>query len=401
MGCCFFLSGRHHYRVLLCLLLSVTVLRASTVSFSFYGVDITLSFDHKSLPQTKLQFEESSLLRGWRWTEQHLCQQLLGDLGWYKDQLGLNDWFYYLLIEQSVGELLPPSQEAQRRMLVTALLYHSGYDVRLVTVANGLFIYASATAPLYEVSQFEDEGRIYFNLQGIDIGKPLLSGNKTVNMLAEPRRQGRSFDFSLCSWPGLPEQPVSRRFSFVYQGELYKLSLAYDANRIQLLNSYPVLDEMHFIKAPISTSLASSLLPQLWTYMKDMPQREQLSFLAALCRTGFAYGEVPLPKGRPGQKSMVADELFYYHKSDCEDRTALYFNLIKELINLPMLVIAWEDHVSLAVALEGTDGDYFSHEGRNYFFCDPTGPADAADVCIIPFGYEGLSFTIVGDYQPQ
>jgi hypothetical protein len=135
--------------------------------------------------------------------------------------------------------------------------------------------------------------------------------------------------------------------------------------------------------------------------MQEMTQREQLSFLAALCRTGFAYGEIPLPDGRQGQKSMVADELFYYQESDCEDRTALYFNLLKELLDLPLLVIAWEDHVSLAVGLQDADGDYFTHQGQRFFYCDPTGPVDSPDVCIIPFGYEGLSFTIVGEYQPQ
>lgn len=401
MGYRFFLSGLTYYCWVVCLLLSVTGLSASaSVAFSFYGASIELSYDPGKLPRTRLRLEESSLIRGWRWTEQHLCEQLRYDLGWYKDQLRLSDWLYYQLVEQAVGQLLPPSQELQRRMLLAALLYDSGYDIRLVLTRHEFLVYVCVNTPLYEVSQFEDAGRIFCNLRGI--GKPLSERGSSVIMLTVPRnRQGRAFDFTLNSWPALPEKPVNRHFNFVYQGADYQLPLTYDASRVELLNNYPVLDEIHFIMSPLSESLSTSLLPQLREYIRGMPRREQLSFLAALCRTGFAYGEVPLSDGRRGQKSMVADELFFYHKSDCEDRTALYFNLIRELINLPMLVIAWEDHVSLAVALEGTDGDYFSHKGRNYFFCDPTGPADSAEVCIVPSGYEGLSFTIVGDYQPQ
>ena len=401
MGCRFFLSGLNFYCWVFCLLLSVTGLSASSsVAFSFYGAAIELSYNPDQLPRTRLTLEESSLVRGWRWTEQHLCEQLRYDLGWYKDQLQLSDWLYYQLIEQAVGQLLPPSQELQRRMLTAALLYDSGYDIRLVLTRREFLVYVYVTTSLYEVSQFEDAGRVFCNLRGI--GKPLSEGRSSVIMLTVPsNRQGQAFDFALNSWPSLPEKPVNRHFSFVYQGADYELPLTYDASRVELLNNYPVLDEIYFIRSPLSQSLSASLLPQLREHMRDMPQREQLSFLAALCRTGFAYGEVPLPDGRQGQKSMVADELFYYHQSDCEDRTALFFNLLKELLNLPMLVIVWEDHVSLAVALEGTEGDYFSHKGRNYFFCDPTGPADTAEVCIIPSGYEGLSFTIVGDYQPQ
>ncbi len=399
MGSRFVGSGYRIFSVFFGVLLSFAGLRGSTVSFTFYGAVIELSYDPDRLPHSRLLPEESSLIRGWRWTERQLCEQLLYDLHWYKDQLQLNDWFYYKLIEQAVGQLLPPSRALQRRILTAALLYHSGYDIRLVLNHRELFVYVYAAIPLYEVSQIEDAGRSFFNLQAI--GRPTPGGRSLVIMLSEPCRQGRSFDFSLDAWPALPERPVSRRFSFVYQGADYPLSLTYDASRVDLLNTYPVLDEINFIRASLSESLSSSLLPQLKTYMQEMTQREQLSFLAALCRTGFAYGEIPLPDGRQGQKSMVADELFYYQESDCEDRTALYFNLLKELLDLPLLVIAWEDHVSLAVGLQDADGDYFTHQGQRYFYCDPTGPVDSPDVCIIPFGYEGLSFTIVGEYQPQ
>ncbi len=387
------------YCLVLYMLLSVAGLRASSITFSFYGTAIELSYNPDKLPRSRLLLEESSLIKGWRWTERHLCEQLLYDLRWYKDQLRLNDWLYYQLIEQAVDQLLLPSRALQRRILTAALLYHSGYDIRLVISHRELFVFVYVVTPLYEVSQIEDAGLSYFNLQAI--GRPRPGGRSSVSMLTEPRRQGRGFDFSLDTWPALPERPVSRRFSFVYQGADYRLSLTYDASRVELLNTYPVLDEIHFIRASMSASLSSSLLPQLETYMEEMTEREKLSFLAALCRTGFAYGEIPLPDGRQGQKSMVADELFYYQQSDCEDRTALYYNLLKELLNLPLLVIAWEDHVSLAVGLPAAEGDYFTHQGRRYFFCDPTGPADSSDVCVIPLGYEGLSFTIVGEYQPK
>ena len=82
MGCCFFLSGHRYLRVMLCLLLSVAGLRAATITFSFHGLEIELSYDHKSLPKTKIALEETFLLEEWRWTEQHLCQQLLSDLVW-------------------------------------------------------------------------------------------------------------------------------------------------------------------------------------------------------------------------------------------------------------------------------------------------------------------------------
>ena len=49
---------------------------------------------------------------------------------------------------------------------------------------------------------------------------------------------------------------------------------------------------------------------------------------------------------------MIPDEVLHYPVSDCEDRSALYFALVRDLLNLPVVAIAYNDHLSVAVALE-------------------------------------------------
>jgi hypothetical protein len=122
-----------------------------------------------------------------------------------------------------------------------------------------------------------------------------------------------------------------------------------------------------------------------------------LEVLVSLTRSGFRYQEDTKYFGR--SKPMVPEELFSYPYSDCEDRSALFYALVRELIDLPMVVIAYDDHLSVAVAADRVEGDNFSFQGRRYVFCDPTGPANSSVIGRIPPGYEKAKFQIIGQYK--
>ena len=96
---------------------------------------------------------------------------------------------------------------------------------------------------------------------------------------------------------------------------------------------------------------------------------------------------------------MIADEVFHYPYSDCEDRSALFFCLVKEIIDLPMIIVAFTDHLTIAVALEEEIGDAIRYEGKNYYICDPTGPVNSTDIGAFPSGYRNAKFKIIGEHK--
>ena len=82
---------------------------------------------------------------------------------------------------------------------------------------------------------------------------------------------------------------------------------------------------------------------------------------------------------------MIADEVFFYPYSDCEDRSALFYALVRELLDLPMIVVAFPDHLTVAVSLEEElPGAVISYQGRRYYICDPTGPVNSSEIGIFP-----------------
>ncbi|MFK8010229.1 MAG: hypothetical protein AB8H03_28000 [Saprospiraceae bacterium] len=81
--------------------------------------------------------------------------------------------------------------------------------------------------------------------------------------------------------------------------------------------------------------------------------------------------------------------------SDGEDRSALFSYLVNELLHLPMIVIAYDDHLTIVVATTRSIGKPICFENRKYFIYDPTEPYNSKKIGDAPIGYKYSSFEIL------
>lgn len=72
------------------------------------------------------------------------------------------------------------------------------------------------------------------------------------------------------------------------------------------------------------------------------------------------------------EKRLSPEETLLYEQSDCEDRAALFFYLVKEIYNLPMIVLVYPRHVTIAVQLDKPVGNPIVYKGKKYSICEPT-----------------------------
>ena len=72
------------------------------------------------------------------------------------------------------------------------------------------------------------------------------------------------------------------------------------------------------------------------------------------------------------EKRLSPEETLLYEKSDCEDRSALFFVLVKEIYDLPMIVLSSPEHVTVAVKLDKPSRHPILYEGEKYTICEPT-----------------------------
>ncbi|PHI21203.1 hypothetical protein CEQ90_04060 [Lewinellaceae bacterium SD302] len=312
-----------------------------------------------------------------------------------KEIYALNDFLFYKLARQSMAVIYNGKESALREISLFHLLNEAGFDARLTFKGKRAYVNIFTQDDLFEVPIIESDGRSYANISCMN-GE--CNGRQRLYIFQnQPNPSGRSFGFKLNDWPRLKIQPVKKPLRFNFRNATVNMNVTYDKTMVDIMEDYPFIHEYAYLETPLSPTLRESLLPELRRMLGPLSEREQLEFLVSFTRSAFAYKEDNAYFGR--SKPMVPEELFSYDYSDCEDRSALFFALVKDLMGKSMAVVAYDDHLTVAVESDDIPGDFFNYEGRRYIFCDPTGPKGSSRIGQIPPGYEDKSFEIIGQHK--
>lgn len=369
--------------------------KLSAIQLKFYDQNLVIPFESEMRLASSVVLEERALQRQVQGMQDLEYQPLLQAIQEISTRLQLNDWFYTQLLRSSLEKIYTGASARHIELWTYILLAKSGFDTRLTYRSDRLQVNVYTEDTLYEIPLIQDAGRQYVNLSYKSSEGRRKQSMYLLNQRLNPR--GRPFTFKLAHWPLLLTSDRERVVSFDYRDTRYNLAINYRPGIANLLENYPLIDEHWYLEAPLSPALEQSLVPKLKRLLEGKSQRQALEILVSLTRTGFAYMDDQ--KAYATNKPMVADELFHYQYSDCEDRSALFYALTKTLLDLPMIVIAYDDHLSIAVEAPTVNGAAVNYNGRRYVFCDPTGPDNSAEIGKIPSGYEDQKFEIIGTYK--
>ncbi len=367
-----------------------------TRTFPFYSESIEIAYDPSMVIDEPSRIDNLVLRKLYRQLASRHSDPLYNRLMREKERLQLNDFLFFKLAKDCVDRIYGGQAERAQTMVLFYLLNRAGFDVRLTFRDQRLYLNVYSEDDLFEVPIIRDGGRAYANISCLD-GSCLGRRRLYISDLHPNQYRGRPFQFSLRDWPRLRAQPIKKVIDFQYRGVEQQLSVEFDQTIVDIMADYPFLEEYCYLDTPLSPTLSASLLPPLRKWLATRNQRQQLELLVSLTRSGFRYQEDTKYFGR--SKPMVPEEVFSYPYSDCEDRAALFFALVRDLIDLPMVAIAYTDHLSVAVAADRISGESFTYQGRRYVFCDPTGPANSSAIGSAPPGYENEKFQIIGQYK--
>ena len=364
----------------------------NSVSLDFYSERISVGYYTNMVINTDVAINEVAMVNYFHQMDKTTYQTLLNDLYNHKQRLDLNDWLFYELIHEAVDKIYTEKSIHQKTLNCWFLLSKAGYNTRLTYLNDQVFLYAYSQEDIFETPMIEDKGKTFINLTTIH--RAISTKGLVLNMLSfTPNTDGKSFSFDLTKLPKLTPNEKSRVLKFSSSKGQYEVNVRFDHNLIQMMKHYPIFGEIKYIQTPLSNLAAKSLLPQLKKLLHHKSEKQALEILASFTRSAFSYKDDHDHFGK--NKPMIGDELFFYPYSDCEDRSALFYYLVKELLHLPMIVIAYDDHLTIAVASSMMLGDPISYMGDSYFICDPTGPFNSSEIGKAPIGYETKKFEIL------
>ncbi len=365
------------------------------IAIPFFSEQLTLAYSSDMIFTSSVSIQEKSLVSYYQRLSQTDFSILLEDLNRKKAALGLNDWLFYDLMRRVVDKIYYQKKSLEKELVCWFLLSQSGYDTRLTYLDDRVFVYVFTKEEVFEAPMIEEGGRNYVNLTALNHTARSQQALYLLNFVAQPK--GKAFSFQLNTLPRLSPRLQARTLHFTYEGFLREITVQTDLNIVQLMKAYPLIAESSYIEAPLTQTAAASLLPELRELIEGKPRYKAIECLASFTRSAFVYKEDKEAFGR--SKPMIPDEVLYYPHSDCEDRVALFFYLVKTLLDLPMVVVAYHDHLTVGVAIPGFRGSAVKYKGREFFICDPTGPVNSAEIGFIPEGYENEPFEIIGTYK--
>lgn len=360
-------------------------------NISFYTESININYTSEIIIPSVKKLEEEEIVQFYKKLERTPYLSVLTAFRRSQKQYALSDWLLYELVKKTMGDIYKNKGRTYQVLATWFFMSKLNYNTRLAFLGKSAYLYVKTKDNIYETPMIEDEGNRFLGLTELQYKRT--NRSKAVyllNFLAAPRGKSFSLAFTL---PQLRPSIQKKDFVFQWREKEYKVSAEVDKTLVAIMKHYPIIDETGYIIAPFSKYLERSLLSQLKKIIAGKPLKQQVEILTSFTRSAFNYKEDESYFGR--SKPMIREEVFHYPYSDCEDRSAVLYGLIEELLNLPMLVVAFSDHLTIAVAFKERIGAPIKHKGKTYYICDPTGPNNSSDIGYAPKGYERQSFEIL------
>jgi hypothetical protein len=331
-----------------------------------------------------------------KWKYQPLTQLLLQ----YKAKQQLDDWLYYQLIRKTVQQISPKQNNYERYTIFKwFLLTRSGYDATLKTVQGRLLFYVQSNEDIFNIPSYFKNGKQYVCLNYHDYGYFDISNEtfKEINLVNNGA--DRSFSYRVNRIPeGKDNAYVEKELQFNYYESINYFTIKLNPSIQQMFANYPTVDYASYFNIPLSRQTYLSLVPALKAHVQKMNTKKGVDFLMRFTRYAFLFESDTEHFGR--EKRLTPEQTLLYKYSDCEDRAALFFYLVKEIYDLPMIVLSYPKHISIAVKLNKPVGKPILYNGEKYTIAEPTSQGEDLALGKMLPSLKNTPFEVVYVYEP-
>lgn len=333
-------------------------------NFSFYGTPCMVHFDNDLKFQLS-DVKEKSVADVWTSLSEGMSDVLLDDLFQLRKKFTLGDWAFFCLIrdfsEQYFGK---SSNEAV--LMETYLMAQSGYKVRIARKGKNLVLLLSFDSDAYQKTYFLLNGEKFYI---IDNGKENEGDFYVFNRSFTDNDRSVSLRM-----PGTPKLTYKTCGEKTFASKRYPdmtVTLSPNQNLMDFYEGYPKCVWTNYSWAGLSDEVKAKLYPILRKSIEGKSQIEAANRLINFVQTAFEYKTDKQQFGH--ERSFFADETFFFPYSDCEDRAILFSVLVRDLLDLEVVLLFYTDHLATAVHYtEELNGVNFTMDGKTFYISDPT-----------------------------
>lgn len=282
----------------------------------------------------------------------------------------LCDWAYLMMLgELSKAVCVNGTNEAE--LLQAFLLCQSGYKIRLAFTENkDLMMLFKSEHIIYDLDGLRSNDGLYYSLRSIE------SEGLNVCDFNFPEEHPLSL---VITQEQIFAQDMSEQHALTSKYGGMSINVRVNKNLLDFYNCYPssMLDDdimsrwAMYANAPMNSKVRDGLYPQLKEAIKGKSAAEAANLLLHWVQTAFVYEYDDKVWG--GDRVFFAEETLYYPYCDCEDRSILYSKLVRDLLDLDVMLVFYPGHLATAVEFKTeVKGDAIVYNGRRFIVCDPT-----------------------------
>jgi len=319
----------------------------------------------------------------------------------YKAKYQLNDWLYYQLIRKVAQQLCPKENNYGNYTLYKwFILAKSGYDARLALSGHRMIFYVYNDEDISDIPFFDVDNRKYMCLNYHDYAQANLNEDPPVPVQIDIPEARNAFSYKVTRMPDVsPENYTERKLNFTYEHKEYHFNIRLNTAVKTIFANYPGVDFETYFNIPLSKETYSSLIPLLKKNTGKMDQKKGVDYLMRFTRYAFLYENDQENFGK--EKRMSPEETLSSTYSDCDDRAALFFYLVKEIYNLPMIALLYPTHITMAVAFSKPVGEPIWYRGKIYSVCEATPETEDLPVGKLAANLKNVPYNIVYQYDPH
>jgi hypothetical protein len=374
-----------------------------SMQIEYYGDTLTLNIDSFESIKYPAHFVSEQLIKDFYQKARNLhYRPLVNHLLYYKEKNKLDDWFYYQLIRKTAEQLCSKKVNFELYTLYKwFLLSYSGYDAQLAICENKLLFYVRCDENIYDIPFYKKDNKQYVCLNYHDYGSQIDFKTKIFFPVDIKIQEGiNHFSYRVNKIPEFNNEIyIEKDLSFKYESKNYEFNLQINPEIKNIFFNYPVVDYEAYFNIPISKGTYNSLIPTLRSIVKDMTQEKGVDYLMRFTRSAFAYKNDQINFGK--EKRMSPEMTLLYNESDCDDRAALFFSLVKEIYKIPMIILVYPKHVTIAVEFAKAKGKPIIYNNKKYYICEPTPQSEDLSIGQTNRNYRKTPYEIAYEYKPE
>lgn len=338
------------------------------IEVDFYGNVLDLPIDPQWREVRVRSYDSKGFAALWDSLSNTRIQPTLDEVNKVRRAAKLDDWGHVALWQELARALLP-GKSGEQNLLLWHFLVKAGVDVRLGYSSDQIYLFVAVKQPVFSTSYIKIGDRTYYALLSADYGKGLQRFKTYDKNYPAPLQ---ALDLTGASTGFTRAKVVQKKVGFQYQGRTVDIRFDYDDRLVRYLSAFPQLGFELYFATDGSPAAKNPLLNELRRRIHGMNEEAALNFLLAFVQKGFEYKTDEDQFGR--EKYFFVEETLFFPYSDCEDRSAMFAWLVRELLGLKTVGLHYPGHMTTGVAMKTVKPGWASVEwkGQRYVIADPT-----------------------------